>query len=312
MIDPLGVILFRENGSSTQMSPRDQIELFLRTGKGDSFDLAWPGLAWPGENFMECARSRDKALRQALISEVEKRAPRAVLPDELFDLDLEAFVRKKTGPMVRGLFPVSEQPTVMQTLSRSIVFLTSYNIAPIILSVSFLSTAWQLANLYLLSCGVALLSNDAPDIVGFSEATTCYVSTAYFSESAFTDYVVHEVAHVFHNCKRETIGLSEIRGREWLLAIDYCKRELFAYACEAYSCILTMGQSVADRRRLLTEIESDWMPTDSRVDLSEFRATLHEAVEARNGWKRILKRCAPPPRTRSSSAMSHMSAAMAL
>jgi len=293
------------------MSPRDQIELFLRTGKGDSFDLARPGLVWPGENFVECARSRDRALRKALILEVEKRAPRAVIPDELFGLDLEAFARKKTGPMVRGLFPVSEQPAVMQTLSRSIIFLTSYNIAPTVLSVSFLSTAWKLANLYLLSCGVPLLSDDAPEIVGFSEATTCYVSTAYFREGGLTDYVVHEVAHIFHNCKRETIGLSEIRGREWLLAIDYSKRELFAYACEAYSCIVSMSQSVADRRRLLAQIENDWMPTDDRVDLSEFRATLHEAIEARNGWKRILKRCAPPPRTRSSCATSNVSAAMA-
>ena len=39
---------------------------------------------------------------------------------------------------------------------------------------------------------------------------------------------------LFHNCMRRTIGLAETKGREWLLDIEYRKRETFAYACEAY------------------------------------------------------------------------------
>ena len=71
-----------------------------------------------------------------------------------------------------------------------------------------------------------------PRIVGLSEETTCYVCANYSrEENRFDDFVVHEVAHIFHNGKRETIGLPEIRGREWLLEIDYAKRETFAYAC---------------------------------------------------------------------------------
>ena len=110
--------------------------------------------------------------------------------------------------------------------------------------------------------------------------------------------VVHEAAHVFHNCKRATIGLRTIRGREWLLEIDYRKRELFAYACEAYGCIAALGRTPTSQKALLAEIEADWIPPDDRVDVNEYLATLHEAVCARNGWKRILERCRPPPRRR--------------
>jgi hypothetical protein len=94
------------------------------------------------------------------------------------------------------------------------------------------------------------------------------------------------------------IGLPAIRGREWLLEIGYRKRELFAYACEAYSRIAAPGSTPTSRRALLAAIESDWMPPDDRVDIDEYLATLHEAVDARNGWRRILEKCRPAPRKR--------------
>jgi hypothetical protein len=43
----------------------------------------------------------------------------------------------------------------------------------------------------------------------------CFVSAEYFrGESRFADFVVHEVAHTSHNCKRRTIGQSEVRHRD--------------------------------------------------------------------------------------------------
>ena len=79
----------------------------------------------------------------------------------------------------------------------------------------WLHSAWALANLYLGSPGAELLSDEAPRIVGLSLETTCYVSLEYFSEtSRFSDYLVHETAHIFHNCKRGTAGLEETRRRE--------------------------------------------------------------------------------------------------
>ena len=200
--------------------------------------------------------------------------------------------------MVRGLFPRCEQETVLDVLGRSVVFLTPANIDSALGGMTWLKTAWDLANLYLGSFGAALLSARAPRLVGLSEETRCYVSADYFrEEKRFDDFVVHEVAHIFHNCKRRTLGLREIRGREWLLEIDYVKRETFAYACETYSRLLVLGDSTAARKALLSEREKDLMLSDDRVDANEYRDILHEAVAARNGWKRILQRCGAPRAT---------------
>lgn len=97
---------------------------------------------------------------------------------------------------------------------------------------------------------------DAHRIVGLSEETTCYVSTDYFAATdRFADFVVHEAAHIFHKCKRRTIGLP-----------------------------------------------------DERVEIDEYLDILREAVNARNGWKRIRERCAPFRRRRGSPAVAAPSA----
>lgn len=195
--------------------------------------------------------------------------------------------------MVRGLFPQYEQETVLEMLGRSVVFLTPGAIDAVLETTPWPRTAWILANLYLASCGAELLAEDAPQIVGLSEETTCFVSMEYFHrQRRFDDFVVHEAAHIFHNCKRTTIGLREIRGRDWLLAIDFDKRETFAYACEAYSRILELGNGPSSRKMLLSAMEQGPMPGVDGVDAYEYIDILREAVGARNGWNRILARCA--------------------
>lgn len=76
-------------------------------------------------------------------------------------------------------------------------------------------------------------------------------------QDPFADYVVHEAAHVFHNCKRATVGLPATRRREWLLDIDYRKRETFAYACEAFSRMVALGGSQAQQREALVRRADD-------------------------------------------------------
>ncbi|MDP2762593.1 MAG: hypothetical protein Q8O64_19700 [Sideroxyarcus sp.] len=78
------------------------------------------------------------------------------------------------------------------------------------------------------------------------------ISAKYFSNNnnPLEDYMVHEAAHIFHNYTREMIGLPATRCREWLLEIDYAKRETFAYSCEAYSRILELGETCSARSRL--------------------------------------------------------------
>lgn len=109
---------------------------------------------------------------------------------------------------------------------------------------------------------------------------------AYFKPSGqFDDFVVHEAAHIFHNCRRQKIGLPVTRRHEWLLDIDFGKRETFAYACEVYSRILELGRSTSARCELLSRVEKNFSLPDDRVVADEYINILRAAVSARNGWK---------------------------
>jgi hypothetical protein len=124
--------------------------------------------------------------------------------------------------MVNRLFPEDERANVLDMLEKSVVFLTAENIEDVLLRESYARSAWTIANLYLRGIGAELLSETAESLVGLSEATTCYVSHEYFrNDDWYADFVVHEAAHVFHNCKRATIGLRETRTKEFLLNIDF-------------------------------------------------------------------------------------------
>lgn len=265
---------------------RAAVQHFLRAGE---YDLKFP--AWSGNVIERETKATDDML-QALVAEVKKRSGKfapASIPD-----DLVAFTRKKVEPMVRGLFRRDEQEAVLAILGNSVIFLTPTNIEMVLLGCTWPHSAWDLANLYLGSMGAPLLGPDAPQIVGLSEETTCYVSLAYFAESnPFADIVVHEAAHIFHNCKRHTIGLAETRTREWLLDIRYQKRETFAYACEAYARILERAPKLPDRPALAKEYAAKARVSDERVDPTEVNDILAAACVARNGWKVILARCAP-------------------
>ena len=132
---------------------------------------------------------------------------------------------------------------------------------------------------------------------------TCYVSPDYFAEQdPFADFIVHEAAHIFHNCERRTIGLRETRTREWLLDIQFRKRETFAYSCEAYARIIARAKSPAERRALAAEYGSERRLSEERVDPVEVASIVAEAANSRNGWKVILRRCAPSTKSRSINA----------
>jgi len=265
---------------------RAAVQRFLRTG---DYDLKFP--AWSG-NIIERETKATDDMLAALVTEVKKRSGKAAPVS--FPADLVAFTRTKVEPMVRGLFRRDEQETVLAVLERSVVFLTPTNIEQVLLGCTWPHSAWDLANLYLGSVDAPLLGPDAPKIVGLSEETTCYVSPAYFADAdPFADFVVHEAAHIFHNCKRHTIGLAETRTREWLLDIKFQKRETFAYACEAYARVLEHAPRLRDRQALAAEYGSKAVVSDSRVDPAEIGDLLAVACAARNGWKVILHRCSP-------------------
>jgi hypothetical protein len=272
------------------MSPptiADEIERYLRTGDADDLADAWPG------DLMERGHLQHADLRGALVEEVRRLAKGLTHEPVPENVGL-AFTRSKVEAMVRGLFSKAEQDVVLSTLENSVVYVTSETIEPIIMNHAWDHSAWDLANLYLLSVGAKLLGDEAPQIVGISEETTCYVSPDYFTENdPFADFVVHEAAHIFHNCKRRTIGLRETRTREWLLDIEFPKRETFAYSCEAYACVLARANSPTERRALAADYATVARISAERVDPTEVASIVAEAASARNGWKVILARCAP-------------------
>ena len=77
------------------LSPQDKIARYLSTGEHNGLYAAWPG-----ESLIARAPNGELALRRALISAVNDRAPAAKVPDALTDLDVEAFAREKLLPMV--------------------------------------------------------------------------------------------------------------------------------------------------------------------------------------------------------------------
>lgn len=293
----LFVAIFRLRKSLWQdaaVPPAAAIELYLRTGNHDLLFSGWPG------NIIEAERRAHDELKRALVEEVVRRAAGRRPSAEMPVIDLTAFTRAKVEPMVCGLFSQPEQEPMLRVLERSVVFLTPDRVESILLGCMWLSTAWNLANLYLGSLGAELLADDAPSIVGLSAETTCFVSLDYFTEtSRFADFVVHEAAHVFHNCKRHTVGLPEKRRREWLLEIEFRKRETFAYACEAFSRVIELAPKLKARPAMIDEYAHAFMPGDEGVDHDELIDILREAARARNGWKHILARCAPRRERRS-------------
>ncbi len=274
-----------------------ETERYLRTGETDPHRLAWSGAT-----FIDCERKAHEDLVGALVAEVQSRSQEQPVAPALRDIDLVAFTRGRTEPMVRGLFPRAEQDAVLSLIEQSVVFLTPENIEPVLRKCTWLRSTWDIANLYLGSIDAELLGKDAPEIVGLNLEMTCYVSPAYFEDDdPFADFVVHEVAHIFHNCRRRLAGLRETRHREFLLNIDFHRRETFAYACEAYTRIVEQVPRLADRAALADEFGRQVTVADNRVETAEVADILREASGRRNGWKLILARCAPPG-TRSSRA----------
>jgi hypothetical protein len=267
----------------------DEIGRYLRTGDTDAHHRAWPA-----HSFMARALGARDDLRGALICEVLARSEGASIPDLPTPDEFVALVRRKTEPMVRGLFPRAEQEVVLALVERSVVILTPTNVGDILGKESFDRAAWDLANLYLGSIGADLLGPDAPRIVGISDHTTCYVTPSCLTDDdPFADYVVHEVAHIFHNCKRETVGLPHPRRREWLLDIELRKRETFAYSCEAFARIVERARGSGHRAELVEAFAADFRPSEERIDAVEVSDIVREATSRRNGWKVILARCAP-------------------
>ena len=271
----------------------DELHRYLLTGDTDPAASAWT----EGPFLHRCQQARHE-LRGALVAEVLRRSQGAALPALPSSEDARALTRRKVEAMVRGLFPAAEQERVLALVEGSVHFVGPDNITELLQRAPFDGTAWDLANLYLGSVGAELLGPRATEALGMSQEATCYVTPTYLDEDPpFADYVVHEVAHIFHNCKRQTAGLPFTRRKEWMLDIAFGQRETFAWSCEAFARIVERAARFRDRRVLADEFAQHFADchVDS-IDPDEVIDIVIEASQRRNGWKAILARCAPAPR----------------
>jgi len=227
------------------------IRHYLETGEDTSrSELAYkPPFPRPTKEELLVALSK-------AVKKKEQEHPIAKLPP---DIDPSSLARSKAERIAKGFFSATERDPIQHLLEQSVVFLTANIIHQLIASSRWLRTAWRIANMYLDSIGAKPLAKDEIfQPVGLAEETTSYVSLKYFSEKdPFADYIAHEMAHLFHNWKRSYIGLRETRYREFLLDIDFAKRETFAFACESYNRILELGNTLRVRRRLLEQFRRE-------------------------------------------------------
>jgi hypothetical protein len=283
-----------------------QVLTYLETGDHNDALAA----AWPGGTTLERMRNARAARRAALCSEIRKRGRGRSARWHAASGDIQGLIRERVGPMVRGLFPRSEQDVVLGFVARSVVVVTGANVERVLRETTWDHTAWSLANLHLGSMGAPLLASNAPQVVGLCEDRRCYLSGKYFQDDdPLADYLVHEAAHLFHTCKRRVVGLREKRGSEWLLPIAYGMRETFAYACEAYAAVCKGDPESRERAARLQLLEKQPPPGHRSVEPEVFLEIVREACALRNGWKRLIARCALPSERHGATSSSRSAGA---
>lgn len=272
-----------------------ELARYLATGHHD--EDGWR--RYEGQTSLEQMTAHSSALRTALlrrVAELETAGQMPAPPARSLD---RFWLREKLRPMVEGFFTPDERPRILEFVENSVVFLTRDRVHRLLPELRWDHTAWSIARIWLDSINAPPLSEEAPGLLGLSEEQTCYVSLRYFADlelDPFADYVVHEVAHLFHNNKRRTIGLPP-RGRcEWMLDIGFQRRELFAYACEVYSRIAARAAGQRARRELVEAFAPEAEGFADQLEPEELVDILRQAARARNGWRAILRRCSSGPR----------------
>lgn len=302
--------LLREARRRMTPGPRDhssdrehEIARYLATGHDD--DDGWR--RYEGPTSLEQMRVHGSALRSALLQRVAELEAAGEVPTPPAQCLDRSWLREKLRPMVEGLFVADDQPRVLEFVQGSVVFLTQGTVHRLLPELRWDHTAWCLARIWLDSIDAPPLADEAPGLLGLSEEKTCYVSLRYFQDlerDPFADYVVHEVAHLFHNNKRSYVGLPPCGRREWMLDIEFRKRELFAYACEVYSRIVARASNRREREALVAEFAPHAEGFADQLDPDELVDILRQAARAQSGWRAILRRCAPAPKRRALRAIA--------
>ncbi len=261
------------------------IERFLRTGE-ETWDGAGSGrltLAGLKEN-EAYTRASKTALRNlfGLLAELlpaEARATPQVGP---------AIIRRRIEPMVKGLVQDDWQEVALRELTARTFVLNFQGARAAMdreLATSFMGTAtqilWGLYGDYGLKPEGIDMGCDGVCAGEFAHVTL----SAYESKDPYSDVIVHEAAHLLHYLKPRHYRLHTRRGQQRFVDVEFRHRELFAFACEAYSRVVLHGGRKS--RIAFAEKMHDGAFSFPRSQVEEIAALVLGAAHARIGWRVI-------------------------
>jgi hypothetical protein len=153
------------------------------------------------------------------------------------------------------------------------------------LSTCFMGTAWKL--LWALFGDYGLKPEEINvECDGVSAGDFAHVRlSAYETKDPYRDVIVHEAAHLLHYLKPTHYGLHVRRGQERFVDVEFCHRELFAFACEAYSRVGLHNERKS--RITFAEKMQEGAFSFPRGLIEQVAALVLNAARARNGWRVI-------------------------
>lgn len=270
------------------------LERFLRTGD-ETWDGAGSGRFTPAqfENNTAYRRAAKEALRTLfhlladLLPAEAKQAPQ-VAPE---------LIRGKVEPMVKGLVQKDWQEVALRELvSRT--FVLNYRGAKSALEVELpscdMDSAWRI--LWGLYGDYGLKPKDIEMMCDGLAGDFAHVRwSAHETKDPYSDVVVHEAAHLLHYLKPRNFGLDVRRHQERFVDIEFRHRELFAFACEAYSRVVL--HRPRQSRVAFAEKMREGAFSFPKGSMEEVGGLVLDAARARNGW-RVIREATVIQRTR--------------
>jgi hypothetical protein len=260
------------------------IERFLRTGEG-TWDGAGSGSFTLAQfNQHEVYSRTVKTAMQTLFALLADLLPAEA---RLAPLVAPETIRSRINPMVKGLVQSDWQEIALLELTAR-TFVLNFKGAKAAIDAEFstcyMGSAWQI--LWALFGDYGLKPDEirveCDGIAGdFAHARW----SAYETTDPYSDVVVHEAAHLLHYLKPGHYGLHVRRGQERFVDVEFCHRELFAFACEAYSRVVLHGERKA--RISFAERMQEGAFSFPRGQLQEVAALVLDAARARYGWRVI-------------------------
>jgi hypothetical protein len=261
------------------------IERFLRTGE-ETWDGAGSGrftIAQLNEDevYTQATKTALRTLFRLLadLLPAEARVAPQVGPET---------IGRSIGPMVKGLVEGDWQEVALRELTAR-TFVLNFQGAKAgmeaELSTCFMGTAWQI--LWALFGDYGLKPEEIrAECDGVSGGDFAHVRlSAYESQDPYSDVIVHETAHLLHYLKPAHYGLQVRRGQERFVDVEFCHRELFAFACEAYSRVVLLNKRKS--RISFAEEMKERAFSFPRGQIEEVAAVVLSASRARNGWRVI-------------------------